>query len=258
MDNIVFYFTGTGNSLKVAKTIAKELENVEIVSMNKFEKCNLEKHYDSIGFVYPVYYWGVPRIVRNFIERIDLSNNSNAYFYAIATYGGFLGNGISQLNELLKDKHKIELNYGQKLKMFGNYIIAYDMNKKVSKITNRSDKKMIPILNAIKNKKNKHIKKSWKKFDSFYYKYIDTLKTMDQDYNINDSCTGCGICEGICPVKNIKIISGRPNFKHSCEQCLSCIQYCPQKAINYKDLTQSRRRYTNPEITYKELLERNS
>jgi flavodoxin len=54
MENIVFYFSGTGNSLKVAKTLAKELGNCEIVSMAGVGKYSLTKQYDTIGFVYPV------------------------------------------------------------------------------------------------------------------------------------------------------------------------------------------------------------
>jgi putative NADPH-quinone reductase len=80
--------------------------------MNKLEKCNLTKQYDTIGFVYPVYYWGMPNIVRNFIEKLDFTNTRKAYFYGIATFGGLDGNGISHLNDLLINKHNIKLNYG--------------------------------------------------------------------------------------------------------------------------------------------------
>jgi epoxyqueuosine reductase QueG len=52
--------------------------------------------------------------------------------------------------------------------------------------------------------------------------------------------------------------NNKPQYKHHCEQCVACIQFCPQKAINYKDATQNRRRYTNPEIKYKELYEYNT
>ncbi|MDR2096956.1 MAG: EFR1 family ferrodoxin [Spirochaetaceae bacterium] len=256
MDNIIFYFTGTGNSLRAAKKISEELGNAEIVSMNKSEKCSLSKHYDTIGFVYPVYYWGMPNMVRNFVEKLDLTNNKNAYFYGIATFGGLSGNGISQLNDLLVNKHNIKLNYGQKIKMFSNYIVAYNMSERVKEITNKSDKKILTVINAIKNRKNNHVK-SRKIFSIVYHNYIDKLKDMDKDYIVSDNCIGCGICKDICPAGNIEIINGIPNFKHNCEQCVACIQYCPQKAINYKDLTQKRKRYTNPEISYKELIERN-
>jgi ferredoxin/flavodoxin len=257
IDNIVFYFTGTGNSLKVAKAISAALGNTEIVSMGKLEKNILVKRYDTIGFVYPVYFWGLPNIVRNFIEKIDLTNNTKAYFYGIATFGGLPGNGISQLNELLMNKHNVKLNFGKKIKMFANYIVAYRMSNKVNEITKKSDKDIIPIINSIKNKKNNFISKTNKLFSMVYNKNIYNFKTMDKDYIIENNCTGCGICKAVCSVKNIEIIGGKPNFKHNCEQCVACIQYCPQRAINYKNLTQNRGRYTNPDINFKELSERN-
>lgn len=34
---------------------------------------------------------------------------------------------------------------------------------------------------------------------------------------------------------------------------MACIQYCPNKALNYKNVTQKRKRYHHPEITAKEL-----
>ena len=76
---------------------------------------------------------------------------------------------------------------------------------------------------------------------------------MDKNYTVNNNCTGCTICEKVCPVKNIEMADNKPKYKHHCEQCVACIQYCPQKAINYKNVTQTRRRYTHPEISYKEL-----
>ena len=81
MENIVFYFSGTGNSLKVAKTLAEKLGNCKIVSMARLEKNALDKEYDSIGFVYPTYCWGLPKIVRKFIENMNFLNINTTYFY---------------------------------------------------------------------------------------------------------------------------------------------------------------------------------
>lgn len=52
---------------------------------------------------------------------------------------------------------------------------------------------------------------------------------------------------------NIKIKDHKVEFLHKCEQCMACIQYCPNKALNYKNVTQKRKRYHHPEITAKEL-----
>jgi ferredoxin len=255
MNNIVFYFSGTGNSLKVAKDISKQLENCEILSMAKVP--DLKKQYDSIGFVYPTYFWGLPKKVIEFIENINLEYNKKAYFYAIATYGGSAGNAVYQLYDLLLKRHSIKLNYGHKLKMFSNYVIIYEMSEKINEITEKSNKKLIPIVNSIKNKKNNRINKFTKIFEFINKDFIKKVSTMDRDYTVNDNCTGCTICEKVCPVKNIEIVNNKPQYKHHCENCIACIQFCPQKAINYKDATQNRRRYTNPEINYIDLFEYN-
>jgi ferredoxin len=256
MENIVFYFSGTGNSLYVAKNISKELENCEIVSMAK--PFDLTKQYDSIGFVYPTYYWGMPKIVIEFVKNIKLDNNKNSYYYSIATYGGLVGNAVYQMYESLLDKHDIKLDYGKKLQMFANYVVAYDMSKKVDMITKKSNKKLIPIINSIKMKKKNNVNKLTRMFKSMNNKFIEEVSNMDKNFIVNNNCTGCSICEKVCPVKNIEMVNNQPQYRHNCEQCVACIQFCPQKAINYKDVTQNRRRYTNPEINYKELFEYNN
>jgi ferredoxin len=256
MNNIVFYFSGTGNSFKVAKTISKELENCAIVSMAK--PFSFTKQYDRIGFVCPVYFWGLPKIVIEFIKTINLQNNKNAYYYSVATYGGLAGNALYQIYELLLDIHSIKLNYGQKLQMFANYVVAYDMSKNGEAIAKKSNKKLVPIINAIKIKKNNRINKSTKIFKSMNKKFVETVSDMDKDFSVNTNCIGCGLCKKMCPVQNIEMINNKPQHRHHCEQCMACIQFCPQKAINYKDLTQNRRRYANPEINRDELSEYNA
>jgi ferredoxin len=256
MSNIIFCFTGTGNSLKAAKTISDTLGNTDIVLIGKPEKNTPIKHYDTVGFVYPVYFWGLPNSVKNFVETMDLTNNKDSYFYAVATFGGMPGNGISQLNELLIRTHNLKLHYGNTLKMVGNYIIAYDMNRDVRAITEKSDKDIIPIAQAITNRENNKVKKSNALFSKAYNHSVTKFASTDNDYRVSDDCTACGICAGVCPVKNIDITDGKPRFTHNCEQCLACIQYCPQKAINYKNATQNRGRYTNPAISSKEIADR--
>ena len=258
MDNIVFYFSGTGNSLKVAKTIVKELGSGEIVSMAKPGQYSLTKQYDTIGFIYPTYYWGLPKRAIKFIENMDLSNNKNAYFYSITTCGGDAGNAVYQICELLQKNHSIKLNYGEKLKMFSNYVNMYNMKKNVMEITKKSDEELIPIIDSIKARKNNKINSITKILGFLNKGFVKKVPTMDKHYSISSNCTTCGICKDVCPVQNIEMLDNMPKFKNSCEQCVACIQYCPQKAINYKNATQNRRRYTNPDIDYKELMARNN
>ncbi|MCL2067110.1 MAG: EFR1 family ferrodoxin [Treponema sp.] len=256
MENIVFYFSGTGNCLKAAKDISKELANCDIRSMAK--PFDFTKQYDSIGFVYPTYFYGLPKRVIEFIKNINLEDNKKAYFYAVTVHGGFAGNAPYQLYELLLKQHGIKLAYIKTLKMFQNYVIMFEMSKKADLITKKSNRAIIPIINSIKAKKSNRVNKLTKIMAKSNRDFLEKVSTMDKDYSVNNNCTGCTICEKVCPVKNIEMINNKPEFRHHCENCLACIHYCPQRAINYKNVTQNRKRYTNPEISYRELAEFNN
>ena len=255
MNNIVFFFSGTGNCLKAAKTIAEKLGNCEIISMGKGNpgKITLPKKYDSIGFVFPVYFFGLPKRVVEFIENLDLSNNQNAYYYSLATHGGDVGNAACQIYELIDKRHNIKMNFNCDLKMFSNYVNMYNMRKNADETTKKANENLVPIVNSIKNRETNSVNKLTKVFAFVNTSFRKNVSAKDKNYNISDNCTGCGICSKVCPVNNIELSSNKPQFKHNCEQCVACIQYCPLKAINYKNSTQKRRRYTHPEIDYREL-----
>ena len=258
MNNLVLYFSGTGNCLKIAKTIKKELDNADIVSIAKSERYVLAKQYESIGFIYPVYFWGLPKKVISFIENLDLGNNKNAYFYSIASYGGDIGNGVYQIYELLQKKHGVKINSCQKLVMFSNYVINHDISERVDEITKKSNDGLVPIIDSIKNRRNNKVNKFTKIFSFVNKWFVKNVSAMDRHFTVSDNCTGCGICQKVCPAKNIVMENNKPRYNHNCEQCLACLHFCPQKAINYKNLTQNRRRYTNPDISYRELSEFNN
>jgi flavodoxin len=74
--NIIFYFSGTGNSLKVAKDIANAIEDCELISMKESRK--LSSTYERIGLVYPIYIGGMSGAVVKFVKALDLSVNNNS------------------------------------------------------------------------------------------------------------------------------------------------------------------------------------
>ena len=255
--NIVYVFTGTGNSLKVAKDIAKAFGECEIISMGSDTRYDLEGGYETIGFVFPTYYRGEPRKVKEFIKRLNLQRNKNAYYYAITTMGKYDGNSLNHIKKLLKRK-KIILHYAKALDMFSNYVISYDMRDTIVEETKQSEIDFEPILHDIINRKTNKVARLEPLQEIAYRSLIGFVPEMDKFYSVTDDCNKCGICEKVCPVDNIEINEvGHPNFKHHCEQCVACIQFCPKKAINYKDRTQNRKRYTNPAIKYKDLAELN-
>ena len=75
----------------------------------------------------------------------------------------------------------------------------------------------------------------------------------DNGFETNDSCTGCGICAKLCPVGNIKIAGGKPEWLNRCENCFACYVWCPQKAI-CGEMVKYNPNTHHPEITLADML----
>lgn len=59
-----------------------------------------------------------------------------------------------------------------------------------------------------------------------------------------DECIGCGLCEKLCPLKNIQIRKDhRPVWGKECTHCMACIAKCPKKAIEYGKKSKGKNRY---------------
>jgi len=251
MENTIYYFTGTGNSLKIAKDLCSKLNNCNVVSIAKnISEMNMFKPKGIVGFVFPVFYCGIPKIVKDFMENIDLSNAS--YVFITAVYGAFLGNAgcISQGKDILKKKN-IKLNSAFYIKSVDNFVIwtwNVPSPEKQYIIHKMVDKKIENIYQIIQNK-NEYFDKSITEYIGpiiFRYKnFLKTVNNMDSKFTVGNNCNSCGICTKICPMKNIKI-DDKPEWLNNCQLCLACFHMCPNKTINYGKVTIKRRRYKNP------------
>ena len=102
--NIIYVFSGTGNSLAAAKKIAEELENCEIRLMRKALDGSSPSlpPCDTIGFVFPCFAWGMPNMVCDFIKSGGF--NKDAYFFTVVTCGSSIGGSASAIDALLREK----------------------------------------------------------------------------------------------------------------------------------------------------------
>ena len=68
MKTTIYYFSGTGNSLKIARDIAEKLEECELIPIAKvWQQDQLASTSKNVGFIFPLYYFGLPKIVYDFI-----------------------------------------------------------------------------------------------------------------------------------------------------------------------------------------------
>lgn len=98
MNTTIYYFSGTGNSLKVAKDLSEQLEDSKIVQICKNNMSILkDTQSEKIGFVFPVYFSGIPVMLKSFMENLQVGKHN--YVFAIATCGGSVGTSFNQIKK---------------------------------------------------------------------------------------------------------------------------------------------------------------
>ncbi|MFV0502417.1 MAG: EFR1 family ferrodoxin [Lachnospirales bacterium] len=242
----ILYFTGTGNSLYIAKKIGEQF-NAELLSIPKLLNNEIFLIEDDVvGIVYPVYCLNLPNMLKEYLKKTQIKAN---YVFAISNCGMFSFSTNDALDAFIK------VNYKKNLIMPDNFIY-FDMKKSISKSI--PDKKVIDeIANDIKNKviqnKSNNVKRTTAKIIAKFTTF-DFQKAVEL-FSISKECNNCGICAKVCVANNIEA-NNKVKFLNKCEQCMACIQNCPQKAIGHKK-EKSSYRYRNNFIELKEIIQAN-
>lgn len=245
---VIYCFSATGNSLYVAKQIGAEIgANIESMRAHKV-KCEA----DVIGFVFPVYYWGLPCKVDEFIRELTIESK-NPYIFAVSTYGGNVIGVFGAVEQILTQKGH-HLNYAKGIKAVENYIPGFKVNN-TPEVEQRLQEKLAIVCKEIKNRETcKFGKYTLMNKCSQHFFPAKKDKACDQYFGVADKCNGCGICSKVCPVGNISLVDHKPQFEHHCEHCMACVHACPQVAIEWKKGTVGKERFRNQHISLKELM----
>lgn len=248
----IFYFSGTGNSLSIARQIAENLGDSEIKKI-KAPIDGLDAS-ENIGLVFPVYMFGMPNIVREFLEKLEGAKR----IFVVASHGGMPGAALYQAREIIS-RAGIELVGLYSVKMPDNYIPMFNgaTAKEIERLLDDAKKQTDEIVGRIKSGNAQDDLKSIRSYMGFINKIgIKRIKKMGSGFHSDERCTKCGICQEICPVGNIYTEDGNPRWKNKCEGCMACIQWCPVESIQYKRKTQKKRRYRNPEVAIGDMISR--
>jgi NAD-dependent dihydropyrimidine dehydrogenase PreA subunit len=255
MKTLIYYFTGTGNSLAVARGLCSRIGDCELAALAPLTKepGPIVPDAARVGIVSPLYFSGLPAIVADFSRKLDLSRA--AYVFSVITMGGTGGSAaIRQLDGLLKGAPgKRGLDAGFTVKMPGNYIVMYDSLdwERIEETIRAADRRVEEI--AEKVKQGAREKPAWSPIAALlhhlaYPRFIGGVHEADREFTVDDRCTSCNTCVEICPVENIRLENGRPVWLHHCEQCMACIQLCPANAIQAGKKTEGRKRYHHPAV----------
>jgi formate hydrogenlyase subunit 6/NADH:ubiquinone oxidoreductase subunit I len=262
MKTTIYFFTGTGNSLKVAKDLSLHLENVELTQIRR-ERLTQQLHTDAdaIGFVLPTIFSGIPRLVGQFIQHLKIENNSS-YIFAISTHGDCNGMGIvfEQIEKLLAEK-ELPLSACFAIQMPHNmpekdHVITALERERLFKAETASISMIADSIRKQELSPHK-IKKIKSFFEHMTYNSVNKFANknpFDKGFCVDEKCISCCNCSKVCPANNIEMVDGKPKWKlENCQFCFACVQWCPTVAIQYKKSTIGVERYHHPEIKANDL-----
>lgn len=240
---MIYYFSATGNSKHAAEVIAEKTGDVAVNIVEVINgKIKIEKNGEKTGMVFPVYYWGLPEIIKRFASMPEVKDSLGDYVYCVITCGATTGTA----DKMLSKKLGRNLDYSYSLRMPDNYVMLYDPSpkEKAQKFLAHADKELESVCDDINSSAKKRAGSTDGGVKSlFVSKFYNICRTTKKFY-ANDKCVSCGLCAKNCPDSAIEIRNGRPVWvKSKCQHCTACINRCPKEAIQFGKGSESRRRY---------------
>ncbi|MDP3564260.1 MAG: EFR1 family ferrodoxin [Methanoregula sp.] len=260
MNTVIYYFTGTGNSLAAAKKIAALLKDCELVPIASLQDTpgQITPVADRVGIVCPVYDAGIPVIVAEFAGRLTLSRAG--YVFGIVTMARFGVSALHQLNRIFHKRQGRDLDAAFAVVMPGNFPpvgkscrvepghpVLTAADARLAEIAGMIDKGLIappgfsPLSSLI------HLLS--------YGSFSRSVRGSDRAFSVSEACTSCGTCVKVCPVENLMMVRDRPSWLHHCECCCACLHFCPAEAIqlNVMQGTKGRGRYRHPDLKIEDM-----
>ena len=239
---MIYYFSGTGNSKYVAQRLAGALNDTLCDMATTDIRCTDSK---TLGFVMPVYYWGIPNIVLNFLKDFRMSNWP--YVYLVFTCGGSTGAAGKMFEKALGRKTDAQFS----VLMPDTWTPMFDVSDKtkMEQILDAAEPKIDEIIGKVEKQAkgdfNRH--KGFTPLTPLVYPSYKRQTTLN--FTVSEDCISCGLCEKLCPSGIIKLENGKPVWtSDKCAFCLGCLHRCPKFAIQFGGKTKKHGQFYNPRV----------
>ena len=223
---MILYFSGTGNSKYVAKRIADALGD-EIVNLNdriKSSDTSPVETGERLIVVTPTYAWRIPRVVRDWLLKMDRYNRELCAEKAISCMG---------TAQIVMPENYIAMFSAPQAEKARQIVAKAEPSIDRAIVAIRSNQPFAPTRNNLYDRfmsgpVNPIFYKCFVKADAF---------------TVSSACIGCGQCAKRCPMNNVALKDGKPIWGKNCTHCMACICYCPVSAIEYGKKSVGQPRY---------------
>ncbi|MGN0487128.1 MAG: EFR1 family ferrodoxin [Acutalibacteraceae bacterium] len=244
---MVFYFTGTGNSAFGAKKVAGILGD-DTLSLNERIKKQDNSPISSekpFVIVTPTYCWQMPTVVRDYLKKTPLQGNQDIYF--LLTCGGDIGNAEKYLRILCSETGMNFRGCGE-IVMPENYVamFACDTGEKAKTMIRAAAEKFehyAAIIARGEDLPEIKVTAMGKLYSGPVNRFFFSCLVKDKKFTAESQCTACGLCVKKCPLNNITLTEGKPQWNGHCTHCMACMAYCPTGAIEYGKASRGKERY---------------
>lgn len=253
---VLYVFSGTGNSLWVAKQLAARLGDCQIRRVSpqtSAVEASEEGMPGVVGFVFPVYMWGPPGPVREFAKTFVAG--SAAFLFAVAVNAGQVADSLKKLDTDLKSRNSQGLQAGFSLRMPSSYIPwgGAEPLERQQALDSAALEKLEVIAAAVRQQSRLALERGplWQRVllsGLANGMAAPQVPGMARSFSSTAACTSCGHCVRVCPTANVSLSGGRPQWGRRCSQCFACLQWCPVQAIEYGKATIGKVRYHHREI----------
>ena len=251
--NVIFCFSGTGNCLHIAKTIAQKLGNTDIIRFDRPTGQIDVSDAQTVGFVVPCHAGGLPAGVNELLKDIVFSFSS--YLYGVCCYSGYLGTGLKEISRIIPLDYWAGISHHCScIWLFPHTLMMPALS--VEDAQKRAEEMACGIAEDVLARKfpDKAIPNN--PLNVLEHKAWPVLvRKKAAVFSVSSKCVGCGQCAALCPKGNIRLDGGKAAIGTDCIQCLRCLQFCPEGAITIGKASEKREHYHNPAVSAADLME---